>query len=118
MLKHSNRSTTGSFDSVKGRIHYSNVLILAIPDQVLKGHVYLYILVCPDVNIVLEFDCIFLNLICLNRTERKFGFVSITQNGRRDVHSFHTNALRHISFHLVVDQRKKKIHQKYESIAL
>lgn len=59
-LKHSIISTTGSFDSVKGHIHYNNVLIQAIPDEVLKGHVYLYILVCPDVNIVLEFDCIFL----------------------------------------------------------
>lgn len=55
MLKHSIRSTTGSFDSVKGHVHYSNVLIQAIPDEVLKGHVYLYILVCPDVNIVLDY---------------------------------------------------------------
>lgn len=59
MMKWCLISTTGSFDSVKGHIHYSNVLIQAIPDEVLKGHVYLYILVCPDVNIVLEFDCIF-----------------------------------------------------------
>lgn len=59
-------STTGSFDSVTGHFHYSNVLIQAIPDEFLKGHVYLYILVCPDVNIVFEFECIVLILFLFN----------------------------------------------------
>lgn len=75
MLKHSRISTTGSFDSVKGHFHYSNVLIQAIPDEVLKGHVYLYILACPDVNIVLKFDCIVVISFAFTALRRNFCFV-------------------------------------------
>lgn len=45
-------------DFVEGNVHYNNVFIQAVPDEVFKGHVYLYISVCPDVNIVLKIDCV------------------------------------------------------------